>query len=172
MQHTTQLLPAASCNVPCEVWCASQGDEAFVARDYPAAITAYSQALRHETRNAVIWANRAAVHLRLGEPTVCESRNCGHLEPVYVMIGSSGDAMPDCCCWADVAAGSAHEALQDARMSRALDPTYGKAWYREGAAYELLQQWWAACVARVPDLLLECSHPPLIGLQLAICRLS
>ncbi len=43
-----------------------QGDVAFVARDYAAAAEAYSQSLRHDTRSAVVWANRAAAYLKLG----------------------------------------------------------------------------------------------------------
>lgn len=79
-----------------------QGDEAFVKQDFAAAITAYTASLRHDTKNAIVWANRAAAHLR---------------------------------------AGNAPGALTDARTSRALDPKYAKAWYREGAAHAALEQW-------------------------------
>ncbi|GFH26468.1 TPR_REGION domain-containing protein [Haematococcus lacustris] len=39
------------------------------------------------------------------------------------------------------AVGNGRQALGDARTARALDPKYPKAWYREGAAHQLLQDW-------------------------------
>ncbi|GAX75649.1 hypothetical protein CEUSTIGMA_g3093.t1 [Chlamydomonas eustigma] len=44
-------------------------------------------------------------------------------------------------------AGDALMALSDARISRALDPTYVKAWYREGCAYAALKRWEDAALA-------------------------
>ncbi|KAJ9506618.1 hypothetical protein QJQ45_018322 [Haematococcus lacustris] len=79
-----------------------KGDEAFVNQDFSAAAAAYSASLRHATHDAVVWANRAAAHLRLG---------------------------------------NGRQALGDARTARTLDPKYPKAWYREGAAHQLLQDW-------------------------------
>ncbi|KAF5826829.1 hypothetical protein DUNSADRAFT_1935 [Dunaliella salina] len=53
--------------------------------------------------------------------------------------------------WANRAAaylrlGRVHEALEDARRSRAVDPGFAKAWYREGSAYAAMNLWEdAAC---------------------------
>lgn len=44
-----------------------QGDEAFVRQDYAASVEAYTVSFRHDTSFAVVWANRAAALLRLGE---------------------------------------------------------------------------------------------------------
>eukprot|EP00798_Chlamydomonas_sp_ICE-L_P000626 gene626-2058_t len=48
-----------------------------------------------------------------------------------------------------------NEALSDARTSRALMPTYAKAWYREGAAYAGLQKWEDAACAHFEACNLE-----------------
>ena len=47
-----------------------QGDEAFVRQEFPAAVEAYTQSLRHDTSQAAVWANRAAALLRAGAPGV------------------------------------------------------------------------------------------------------
>lgn len=39
------------------------------------------------------------------------------------------------------------KALHDARVSRCLEPTYVKAWYREGAAFAALKKWEDAALA-------------------------
>ena len=44
-----------------------QGDEAFVAARFPAAVEAYTRALRHDTGSHALWANRSAALLRTGD---------------------------------------------------------------------------------------------------------
>ena len=41
------------------------GDEAFVRKDYNAAVSAYSKSLQHSTSSHIPWANRSAAHLQL-----------------------------------------------------------------------------------------------------------
>lgn len=43
------------------------GDEAFVAARYPAAVDAYTRALRHDTGSHALWANRSAAQLRTSD---------------------------------------------------------------------------------------------------------
>ncbi|KAK9828865.1 hypothetical protein WJX72_002461 [[Myrmecia] bisecta] len=62
-----------------------RGDEAFVAKKFLQAADAYSQALRHDTRSHLIWANRAASNLRLGrnEEALEDARRARTLKPDY-----------------------------------------------------------------------------------------
>ncbi len=62
------------CVFVCE--CHTQGDQAFVSQDYQSAADAYSVSLRHDTHNAVVWANRAAAYIKLGTHTVTHTYTC------------------------------------------------------------------------------------------------
>lgn len=61
------------------------GDEAFVAADFPAAVAAYTRALRHDTHSHVLWANRSAAALRTGdyEAALDDARIARTINPVF-----------------------------------------------------------------------------------------
>ncbi|KAK9813546.1 hypothetical protein WJX73_006231 [Symbiochloris irregularis] len=61
------------------------GDEAFVAKDYPKALSSYTQSLHHSTSSHLPWANRAAVHLQLGQPedALRDAQIARSLSPAY-----------------------------------------------------------------------------------------
>eukprot|EP00955_Chlamydomonas_euryale_P079611 363322-Chlamydomonas_euryale.AAC.10 len=63
-----------------------RGDEAFVRGDAAAAAAAYGESLRHATRSAPVWANRAAARLRLGLPedALQDAVVARTLDPAYV----------------------------------------------------------------------------------------
>ena len=43
------------------------GDEAFVRKNFSEAAASYSQSLQHSTASHLVWANRSAAHLHLGQ---------------------------------------------------------------------------------------------------------
>lgn len=93
-----------------------QGNEAFVKSDMDSALELYTKALTYWTQDAKVWANRAAVHLRMGKPEL---------------------------------------ALDDSRRSRALDPKFIKAWYREGCSLRDMQRWEESALTFYEGLQLE-----------------
>ncbi len=65
-----------------------KGDIAFVGKRYQEALNAYSQSLRHNTSNHVVWANRSAVYLRLGKPhdALEDARRARTLDESYTKV--------------------------------------------------------------------------------------
>ncbi len=65
-----------------------KGDIAFVGKHYQEALKAYSQALRHQTSNHVVWANRSAVYLRLNKPQAAleDARRARTLDESYTKV--------------------------------------------------------------------------------------
>ncbi|KDD71793.1 hypothetical protein H632_c4388p1, partial [Helicosporidium sp. ATCC 50920] len=73
-------------------------------------------------------------------------------------------ATDDPATWANRGAahlklGAPTAALQDARVARALDPTYVKAWYREGLAAQALELWEDAAQAFYEAFQLDPDQP-------------
>ena len=70
-----------------------RGDEAFVAAKYPAAVEAYTRALRHDTGSHALWANRSAALLRTGDhrAALTDARIARTVEPGFTK------AQPACC---------------------------------------------------------------------------
>jgi cytochrome c-type biogenesis protein CcmH/NrfG len=98
-----------------------EGDEAFVKGDDAAALAAYDASLRLDDSNAKTFANKAAAILR--------------------MVGgkSAGDLKTK--------TSDLETAWRAARSARHLDPTYVKAWYREGVALTELGDFESAALA-------------------------
>ena len=94
-----------------------KGDEAFVRGDDAAALCAYDASLRLDDTNARVFANRAAVKLR--------------------MRGVQTGVTPE----------TLESARRDAKTARELDPAYVKAWYREGVALTELGDYESAALA-------------------------
>lgn len=94
-----------------------EGDEAFVKGDDASALKAYDEAIANDDTNAKVFANRAAVKLRMKGTTE------------------------------GVAFESLESARVDARIARTLDPNYIKAWYREGIALTELNDYESAALA-------------------------
>ena len=94
------------------------GDEAFVRGDDDAALAAYDASLALDDANAKVLANKAAALLRRAEKKKGEP--------------SEGDL---------------ERAWRAARGARQLDPTYVKAWYREGVALTALGDFESAALA-------------------------
>ena len=69
------------------------GDEAFVAARYPAAVEAYTRALRHDTGSHALWANRSAALLRTSDyrAALADARIARKLAPGFTK------ACPACC---------------------------------------------------------------------------
>ena len=65
-----------------------QGDEAFVKGDFDSAAKAYTQALKHNTSDHIIWANRSAAFLRTGatEDALQDARRARTLKPEYAKV--------------------------------------------------------------------------------------
>lgn len=65
-----------------------KGDVAFVGKRYQEALQAYSQSLRHNTSNHVVWANRSAVYLRLNDPQAAldDARRARTLDESYTKV--------------------------------------------------------------------------------------
>jgi len=63
-----------------------EGDEAFVSQRWADAVAGYTSSLRHDTRNAVVWANRAAASLKLSRPedALRDAMASRTLDPGYV----------------------------------------------------------------------------------------
>ena len=95
-----------------------EGDEAFVKGDDAAALAAYDASLRLDDANAKTFANKAAAILRMVGGDVKKNRT-SDLE----------------------------KAWRAARSARHLDPTYVKAWYREGVALTELGDFESAALA-------------------------
>lgn len=98
-----------------------EGDEAFVKGDDASALAAYDASLRLDDSNAKTFANKAAAILR--------------------MVGgkSAGDLKTK--------TSDLETAWRAARSARHLDPTYVKAWYREGVALTELGDFESAALA-------------------------
>ncbi|MCJ1425632.1 hypothetical protein MMC29_003532 [Sticta canariensis] len=64
------------------------GDEAFVRKEYSAAVAAYSQALQHCTSDHVLWANRSAALLQLSqlELALKDAQTATALSPRYAKM--------------------------------------------------------------------------------------
>jgi tetratricopeptide (TPR) repeat protein len=64
------------------------GDEAFVKSDFAAAQELYTGALRHDTSDHALWANRSAASLRLGrfEEALLDARRARTLNPQYAKV--------------------------------------------------------------------------------------
>lgn len=71
-----------------------KGDVAFVGRQYQEALQAYSQSLRHQTSNHVVWANRSAVYLRLNNAQAAleDARRARKLDETYTKVMSERNA--------------------------------------------------------------------------------
>jgi tetratricopeptide (TPR) repeat protein len=94
-----------------------KGDEAFVKEDDAVALAAYDACLACDDTNAKVFANRAAVKLR--------------------MKGTKSGVTLE----------SLEGARIDAKNSRQIDPNYVKAWYREGTALTELRDYESAALA-------------------------
>jgi tetratricopeptide (TPR) repeat protein len=94
-----------------------KGDEAFVKGDDAVALAAYDACLACDDTNAKVFANRAAVKLR--------------------MKGTKSGVTLE----------SLEGARIDAKNSRQIDPNYVKAWYREGTALTELRDYESAALA-------------------------
>ena len=68
-----------------------RGDIAFVGKQYPEALQAYTLSLRHATSNHVVWANRSAVYLRLNKPQAAleDARRARTLDATYTKVKES-----------------------------------------------------------------------------------
>ena len=72
-----------------------RGDEAFVAARFPAAVEAYTRALRHDTGSHALWANRSAALLRTGDyrAALTDARIARTVEPGFTKARPS---LPRC----------------------------------------------------------------------------
>ena len=61
----------------------SQGNECFLAKDYHAAISAYSEAIKLQGNNHILWSNRSACYLLIKEPrnALIDAMMCRRLKP-------------------------------------------------------------------------------------------
>ena len=68
--------------------CKREGDEAFVRRDFGAAVNAYTQSLSHDTHNHLVWANRSAANLRQGDAAAAlsDARTARAIKPEYLKV--------------------------------------------------------------------------------------
>ena len=68
--------------------CKREGDEAFVGKRFAQAVSSYTESLRHDTKNHLVWANRSAAHLRQGEAesSLSDARTARSLNPKYVKV--------------------------------------------------------------------------------------
>lgn len=64
------------------------GDEAFVKGDFPAAQQHYTGALRHDTSDHALWANRSAASLRMGhfQEALLDARRARTINPQYAKV--------------------------------------------------------------------------------------
>ncbi|KAK9842223.1 hypothetical protein WJX81_001374 [Elliptochloris bilobata] len=83
-----------------------RGDEAFVAAKFPAAVEAYTAALRHETGSHALWANRSAALLRTGENEAAlkDARIARTIDPAFTKAWyREGCAARELGMWNDAA---------------------------------------------------------------------
>ena len=66
--------------------CKRQGDKAFSDKDFPGAEQLYTNALRHDTSNHLLWANRSAARLRQGknDEALQDARTSRQINPKYL----------------------------------------------------------------------------------------
>ena len=66
--------------------CKRQGDKAFSDKDFPGAEQVYTNALRHDTSNHLLWANRSAARLRQGKnaEALQDARTSRQINPKYL----------------------------------------------------------------------------------------
>ncbi|CAL8467241.1 g6777 [Coccomyxa elongata] len=82
------------------------GDEAFVKGQFPAAVEHYSGALRHNTSDHALWANRSAAAFRTGafQDALLDARRARTVDPRYAKAyyreGSAAEALEQ---WEDAA---------------------------------------------------------------------
>ncbi len=64
------------------------GDEAFVKGQFPAAVEHYSGALRHNTSDHALWANRSAAAFRTGafQDALLDARRARTVDPRYAKV--------------------------------------------------------------------------------------
>ena len=118
-----------------------QGDEAFVKGDFDSAAMAYTQALRHNTSDHIIWANRSAAFLRTGstEDALQDARRARTLKPEYAKV------CPGLCIslWRNLLTST----VSDPLWRDTLRPMPMQAYYREGSALQAMGSWEGAAQA-------------------------
>lgn len=72
--------------------CKKRGDTAFVKKQFEEADVAYTESLKHDPKNHLVWANRSAARFRLGkaEEALADGRTSRQLNPKYLKVGSHG----------------------------------------------------------------------------------
>lgn len=65
-----------------------KGDEAFVKGQFPAAVEHYTGALRHNTSDHALWANRSAAAFRTGafQDALLDARRARTVDPRYAKV--------------------------------------------------------------------------------------
>ena len=65
-----------------------KGDEAFVKGQFPAAVEHYTGALRHNTSDHALWANRSAAAFRTGafQGALLDARRARTIDPRYAKV--------------------------------------------------------------------------------------
>ena len=115
-----------------------QGDEAFVKGNFDSAAKAYTQALRHNTSDHTIWANRSAAFLRTGaaEDALQDARRARTLKPEYAKVRPATSA--------DVAVRFLNAIVL--LEAQTVFPCV-QAYYREGSALQAMGSWEGAAQA-------------------------
>ncbi len=77
------------------------GDEAFVKGQFPAAVEHYTGALRHNTSDHALWANRSAASLRTGafQEALLDARRARTVDPRYAKVSRNDQEAPLVSPW-------------------------------------------------------------------------
>ena len=72
--------------------CKRAGDVAFVKKQFEEAELAYTESLKHDPKNHLVWANRSAARFRLGraEGALADAQTSRELNPKYLKVRSLG----------------------------------------------------------------------------------
>lgn len=119
-----------------------QGNEAFVKADMNLALELYTKALTHWTQDAKVWANRAAVYLRMGKPELAlgDSRRARVLDPKYVKAWfREGCSLRDMQRW-EQSALTFYEGLQLEPENKALAREFQKVIMEGRKEHQRIQQ--------------------------------